>query len=72
MGNHWYTRTGDSMHEVRALNGEMRPTNLRDARKYGLVPSVMTILGIIDKPGLTKWQIDQGILAALTLSLIHI
>lgn len=55
------------MHEVEALSGQMRPTTLRDARKHGLVPSVMTILSIIDKPGLVKWQIEQGILAALTL-----
>jgi hypothetical protein len=66
--SHWYTHTGEAMHEVTASgSGLPRATTLRDARKLGLVPSVMTILSIIDKPGLTKWQVDQGILAALTL-----
>lgn len=66
--SHWYTHTGASMHEVTASGtGKLRPTTMRDARKLNLVPSVMTILSIIDKPGLTKWQVDQGIMAALTL-----
>ncbi len=64
---HWYKQDGSPMHEVESLAGTMRPTTLRDARKYKLVPSVMSILSIIDKPGLTKWQIEQGIMAALTL-----
>lgn len=67
---HWYTQTGNPMHEIKALSGDLRPTTMRDARKYGLVPSVMTILSIIDKPGLVKWQINQGILSALTLGRI--
>lgn len=66
MANHWYKRDGSPLHHVRGLNGELRKTTLRDARKYGLVPSVTTILSIIDKPFLTKWQVDQGILSALT------
>src|SRR6185295_7050620 len=64
---HWYQRDGSALHQIKALNGELRDTTLRDARKLNLVPSVMTILSIIDKPGLIKWQIEQGILAALTL-----
>ncbi len=65
--SHWYRHDGSPLHYVKALNGEMRSTTLRDARKLALVPSVMTILSIIDKPGLIRWQVDQGILAALTL-----
>src|SRR5580765_9121589 len=65
---HWYKHNGDPMHEMLGtVTGKMRPTTMRDARKIGLVPSVMTILSIIDKPGITKWQVDQGILAALTM-----
>jgi hypothetical protein len=64
---HWYDRTGSPLHQVKALNGEMRNTTLRDARKLSLVPSVTTILDILGKPGLVKWQVDQGIMAALTL-----
>lgn len=65
--SHWYKHDGSPMHQVQAFSGNMRATTLRDARKYHLVPSVMTVLSIIDKPGLIKWQVDQGILAALTL-----
>jgi len=31
------------------------------------LPSVTNILGVISKPGLEAWKIEQGILAALTL-----
>lgn len=65
--SHWYTHTGSALHYVKAAAGHMRATTLRDARKLNLVPSVMTILSIIEKVGLIKWQVDQGILAALTL-----
>ena len=65
---HWYKHDGSPLHEITGtVTGKPRATHLGDARKLGLVPSVMTILSIIDKPGLTKWQVDQGILAALTL-----
>ncbi len=36
-----------------------RDTTLRDARKLNLVPSVTTILGIVDKPALTRWKSEQ-------------
>lgn len=45
----------------------MRPATLRDARKVGALPSVTNILGILAKPGLDAWKIEQGIMAALTL-----
>lgn len=64
---HWYTQDGTPAYEVRAKNGNMRPTTLADARKLGLVPSVTTVLAVIDKPQLTTWKVKQGILAALTL-----
>ena len=64
---HWYTKDGRAMHEVKNAKGGLRATTLRDARKFGLLPSVTTILGIIAKPGLVKWQVEQGILSALTL-----
>ena len=64
---HWYQQDGSPLHKVKALNGELRNTNLRDARKLKLVPSVTSILAIIDKPGLIRWKVNQGILAALTL-----
>lgn len=67
MGEHWYDRDGNPRYEVKAASGFMRPTTLADAKKEKLVPSVTTILAVIDKPALTNWKVDQGILAALTL-----
>lgn len=65
---HWYRHTGEPLHTVLAKGtGQPRATTLRDARQLSLVPSVTTILDILGKPGLVKWQVDQGILAALTL-----
>src|SRR5690349_12080652 len=37
---HWYTRSGEPMYTVTAKDGSQRKTDLRDARKLGLVPSV--------------------------------
>lgn len=59
---HWYAQDGTPCH----YQGD-RPTNLRDARKQGLVPSVSTVLSILAKPALVQWQIRQAVLAALTL-----
>lgn len=64
---HWYTREGVPAYTVKSAKGEDRPTNLRDARKLNLVPSVTTILGVAAKPGLEIWKQNQVLLAALTL-----
>lgn len=66
-GGHWYTRTGQPAYEQRTQKGGLRPTDLRDAKKQGLVPSVTTVLSVIAKPQLVTWCMDQAILAALTL-----
>lgn len=65
---HWYSPdTGKAMHTViNKGNGLARPTTLADARKLSLVPSVSTILRVIDKPALNSWRIEQAVLAALT------
>ena len=60
MSEHWYTREGKTAYTT---NG--RDTTLRDARKLGLVKSVTTILNVVSKPALTKWMVQQGIMAAL-------
>lgn len=64
---HYYTRTGESAHEVPMASdpGKMRPTTIRDARKLNLLPSVTTILKEIAKPFLVSWQLEQAIRAAL-------
>lgn len=67
MGEHWYARDGKPSYEIASKGGGLRAVTLRDARTLGLVPSVTTVLNVIDKPALTSWKVDQGILAALTL-----
>ena len=64
---HWYDRAGNPAYTVKAKDGTERPTTLRDARKLDLLPSVTTVIRCADKPALTNWMVDQGILAALTL-----
>lgn len=58
---HWYRLdNGEPMYEVLKSKGEgTRPTTLADARKLKLVPSVTGIIGILDKPMLTKWKMEQ-------------
>jgi hypothetical protein len=60
---HWYTQNGDAEH----FQPNGKDTTLRHARKKNLLPSVTTILQIIDKPGLNLWKQNQLMLAALTL-----
>lgn len=67
MSEHWYDRDGKPRYEIEMAKGGLRPTTLRDARKFGWVPSVTTVLGVLAKPALETWKVNQGILAALTL-----
>ena len=66
---HWYSRDGKPAYEVPYADPSkgMRPVNLSDARKLGLLPSVTTIIQEAAKPGLERWKVTQGILSALTL-----
>lgn len=64
---HWYSRDGRPCYEQATGKGGLRPTDLRDARKLGLLPSVTTVLSVLAKPALTTWLVNQGIMAALTL-----
>jgi len=70
---HWYcNKTGEPRYEVPYASGKgMKTPTLTDARKLDLVPSVTSVLGILDKPGLNNWKVDQAILAALTNPIIH-
>lgn len=65
--SHWYDREGRPCYEQRTQKGGLRPTDLRDAKKLSLVPSVTTVLSVLAKPQLVNWMVDQGIMAALTL-----
>jgi hypothetical protein len=67
MSDHWYSRAGQPAYEQITAKGGLRATDLRDARKLGLVPSVTTVLSVVAKPQLEKWKRDQVLMAALTL-----
>lgn len=62
-GGHWYARNGDPCY----TQPDGKPTTLRHARKQLLVPSVTTVTGIMAKPGLQNWLVNQALDAALTL-----
>src|SRR5690606_19007491 len=64
---HWYAQDGRPCYQQVTRGGALRGTDLRDARKLGLVPSVTTVLSVLAKPALETWKVKQGILAALTL-----
>ncbi len=65
--SHWYERDGTPRYTIIGKNGKERDTTLKDARRLGLVPSVTTVLDVLNKSALTEWKVKQGILAALTL-----
>ena len=66
--SHWYLRDGRAFHEIAKRDGSgNRPVTLADARKVMALPSVTNVLGVLAKPGLDAWKIEQGIMAALTL-----
>ena len=53
--SHWYDKEGSPRYEVSGKNGKS-PSTLRDARKFGWVPSVSTIWGeIVNRHLLNKW-----------------
>ena len=67
MSQHWYDKDGQPAYTILGANGKERATTLRDAKKHGYVPSVTTILGLLHKPGLETWKLQNMLLAALTL-----
>lgn len=64
---HWYAQDGEPMYTIVGANGRERNTTLRDAKSLGLVPSVTTIIGMIAKPSLENWKIDQALKSVLSL-----
>ena len=60
-GQHWYTLAGEACH--RQPDG--KATTLREARTQNLVPSVSGIIGLIERPHLTKWKCDNMIKTTL-------
>lgn len=72
-GSHFYYPDGTPCHQVpyaasnKAKAGQTRDTNLTDAKKLGLLPSVTQLLRMLDKPGLNNWRCEMAVIAALTL-----
>lgn len=66
-GGHWYRADGTPCHTIIGANGKERNFTLRDAKKTGDVfPSVTTILKTLAKPALTRWLVENAIIAAVT------
>lgn len=64
--SHWYTREGEPMHRIMKADGSGdRSTTITDAKRLKLLPSVTGILGILAKPALESWKMNQMALATL-------
>lgn len=67
-GGHWYSLDGKPCHTMPTKDGTgERNTTIRDARKLNLLPSVTNIIGILDKPQLTKWKMREVAKAAIRI-----
>ncbi len=65
--SHYYSRDGQPMYSVPKKDGKgERPTNINDCRKLNLLPSVTTILRVLNKPALNSWITEQSCLSVLT------
>lgn len=60
---HWYLPSGEPFYTIKGLSGKERDVTLRDARKVNAVVSVTTILGLLSKPQLDIWKLNQILLA---------
>lgn len=67
----WYLPDGTPYATVKGANGKERAVTLRDARKVGALPSVTTVIRLMDAPGLTRWLVQTAIESALTLPRIE-
>lgn len=70
MAPHYYDRTtGLLLPSVEIKSGpnqgSYREPDLRDARKVNGLTSATTYLSLLDKPGIHRWSVEQGIKAAL-------
>lgn len=70
---HFYEKTATGVEPrhfvpVQSRHGDLRPSTIRDAKKGGWYASVTTIQGMLDKPGLNNWRIDEHLKQAYKLS----
>jgi hypothetical protein len=64
---HWYGTNGQPHHWVEKKDGSgKRPTTLRDAKLNNWLPSVTTVLKILNRPQLERWKMIQAATAVLT------
>ena len=63
--SHWYATSGELVSSIPMTTKEgNRPPTITDARKLGLLPSVTSILKLLDKPMLNQWRVEQAAKAA--------
>lgn len=65
---HYYDVHGNPRYYMKTKNNTMRPTTIRDAKKFNLVPSFTTIVSVLDKPGILLWEKNQILNAAYAVS----
>ena len=75
---HFYQQTADGVQprhyvEMSTKPGQLRPTRMSDVKKAAAngdvwVPSVTTVLNVLDKPGLNTWRVDMHLEVAATLA----
>lgn len=64
---HWYDLSGQPRHtQLSKSSGNERPTTIADARKQSLLPSVTSVIGIMDRWALNEWRVKQAIKTTLT------
>lgn len=64
MGQHWYTVDRKPMHTIVGQNGKERDTNLKDAKKLNLLPSVTSILDVVGSKSLEDYKLRQALFYA--------
>lgn len=66
-GARFYTRDGEPCFEIPKKSGQgMKAPTIADAREMGLLPSVTSIIRLLDKPELNTWLTEQSVLAVLS------
>ena len=65
--SHYYWPSGLPAYELQKKSGKgMKKPNITDAKELGLLPSVTTILKLLNKPALNQWLTEQAVNAVLT------
>lgn len=62
MSEHWYTKTGRPSHTMPTKKGAKnptRPTDIRDAKAFGLLPSVTSIIKMAHNDALERWKLNE-------------